>query len=374
MNIRLSMALALVSSVSVFACSADSDGNTPASANEPGSVEEPAAPKAPAAPQGRAGHRFAPSTHVSTAAGTIGAMRVFEATTLTTNAVDGQFAYGTPITVTFANMPTDNEKNWIDFAPVGSAATVYSWDAYTDSIGKSGTVTTYAGDFLPPGIYVARAFANDSYDVLTESAPFTVTGTRPTVATVTLDDPTPENLEDPTAIDGFGRITARFSNATPNATVFVSVHQPHGSMGTAFDGKYVQADANGAGSVQLGDVVAGEFEVRVSENGSWKGTSSKFNVNPAITTNNTTYKVGDAVTVSFAGMQALTVNDSVALALAGSADTAFVGTPVKADWYWSGSRSLSTAGLAPGNYVARIFFDFSTTKKAESVQFTITAQ
>lgn len=360
MKIRFSLALALLSTVNVLACSEGVDGVDPAPSNEPRSAA-PGEQTAPAAPQGRGNH-IAPSTRLSTSPSLSG-MRVLAGEAVSTNKTS--YAYGEPIQITFTNMP-GTVKDWVDIAPASDTTNLaYSWYAYTNSIHPtSGVVSTAAGDFLPPGTYVARMFPNDTYTLLAQSTTFTVGAKPAETATVTVDK---------TTYGGFEAIRATFSGATPNANVTVSIHQPYGSTGTEFALASVQADGTGAGTVSLRDIVAGDFQVRVLEGTSWKGTSATFRMNPAIRTNKTTYTVGENVMVDFNAMQALTVNDSVALAVAGSANTAKVGTPVLVDWHWAGYRYLDTTGLTPGTYVARVFFDFSTTSQAESATFTLTA-
>lgn len=362
MKIRFSTVLTLISSLSVFACSAESGSDQSTSsdplppARETPSASSPSpAPPLPHAP-GRPGPARAGISTTSSVPG-VTSLRIVAAASVSTNATS--YAYGDAVSVSFAGLP-GNARDWIGFAPAGSAATAWAWYAYTAG-SASGTVTTESGDFLPPGTYVARAFADDGYTLLAESASFTV-GAKPTLtASVTMGK---------TAYTGFETMRAAFSGVTPNATVRVGIHPTYGSTRSPWTYVDVQADANGTGSADLADMLAGEWETRVFEGTAWKGTSALFQVIPAVRTDKTSYVVGERVTVDFAGMQGFSMNDAVALALASSANDQFV-SKTSVNWYWSGSKQINTTGLSPGTYVARVFFDFSTTAKAQSTTFTI---
>jgi hypothetical protein len=78
------------------------------------------------------------------------------------------YTTGATVTVTYAGLP-GNAKDWIAIAPAGSANTSYVDFAYTNGQ-ISGTATFVAG---APGIYVARAFTNNTYNLAAESAVFT---------------------------------------------------------------------------------------------------------------------------------------------------------------------------------------------------------
>lgn len=77
-----------------------------------------------------------------------------------------------PVGVNWAGL-TGSAKDWIGLAPVGSGVTNVSTWVYTSGTVSGRTVFNTAA--LAPGSYVARAFANNSYTITTESLPFTVT-------------------------------------------------------------------------------------------------------------------------------------------------------------------------------------------------------
>jgi len=75
------------------------------------------------------------------------------------------------VTVTWSGLPT-NANDWIALAPQGAGATTVTRWVYTG--GASSGSTTFVGGLATAGSYVARAFLNDTYTMLGESAVFTV--------------------------------------------------------------------------------------------------------------------------------------------------------------------------------------------------------
>jgi hypothetical protein len=174
------------------------------------------------------------------------------------------YASGAAVTVTYAGLP-GNAKDWIALAPLGSPdTTIVTW-VYTGGL-VSGTATLTAP--ANAGSYVARAFANDSYTLLAESASFTVA-------------------------------------APPPVT---------------------------------------------------------------ISTDQSSYAVGDTVTVTYAGLPG-NAKDWIALAPAGSPNSTFV------TWVYTGGQTSGTATFsAPanvGSYVARAFANDTLMLLAESASFTV---
>jgi len=80
------------------------------------------------------------------------------------------YSAGALVTIAFANMP-GNPTDWIAIAPSGSANTSFTTWRYLSS--GNGSEVFQA---LPAGQYVARVFENNGYNLLGESAPFTVNG------------------------------------------------------------------------------------------------------------------------------------------------------------------------------------------------------
>src|SRR5204862_553956 len=76
---------------------------------------------------------------------------------------------GTAVTVTYTGLP-GNQHDWIGIAAAGSPNTSYLAFVYT----AGQTSGTAAFVVSTPGLYVARSFTNNTYDLVAESAVFTV--------------------------------------------------------------------------------------------------------------------------------------------------------------------------------------------------------
>lgn len=102
--------------------------------------------------------------------------KVAEGTTFTVNDVVTvsadmmSYAPGQSITVSWANLP-GNPNDWIAVAPMGSPDTVITHWVYTAGV-KTGQATL--DGVITTGSYVARAFVNNSYAKVRQSASFAV--------------------------------------------------------------------------------------------------------------------------------------------------------------------------------------------------------
>ena len=86
-----------------------------------------------------------------------------------------------PIGVLWSGLP-GNAKDWIAIAPSGSEPTQVATWVYANGVVNGST--TFNTSVLAAGTYVARAFVDDSYTIIAESAAFTVTvATQTTVTT-----------------------------------------------------------------------------------------------------------------------------------------------------------------------------------------------
>src|SRR5204862_6022134 len=95
---------------------------------------------------------------------------------VSTNA--SSYTTGATVTVSYSGLP-GNARDWIAIAPSGSANTTYVAWVYTNGqVSGSATFTAPAA-----GTYVARAFVNDTFTLLAQSATFTTTAAGPTVTT-----------------------------------------------------------------------------------------------------------------------------------------------------------------------------------------------
>jgi len=79
------------------------------------------------------------------------------------------YVAGATVTVTYSGLP-GNQKDWVGIAAAGSANTSFVSYVYTNGQ-NSGTAQFVVST---PGVYVARSFTNDSFDLAAQSAVFTV--------------------------------------------------------------------------------------------------------------------------------------------------------------------------------------------------------
>src|SRR6185295_9353802 len=100
---------------------------------------------------------------------------VVEAATISTDPT--RYAPGATITATYSGLP-GNADDWIALASAGSPNTTYL--AYVFTGGQTSGTTTFTAPAA--GSYVARSFPNNTYNLIAESAPFTV-GAAATIST-----------------------------------------------------------------------------------------------------------------------------------------------------------------------------------------------
>jgi hypothetical protein len=80
------------------------------------------------------------------------------------------YSVGQPITISWTNL-TAITTDWVGYAPAGSPDTTVTRWAYTGAAVNGSHLFEGA---LAPGTYVARAFVNDTYTKVAQSAPFVV--------------------------------------------------------------------------------------------------------------------------------------------------------------------------------------------------------
>src|SRR5206468_320143 len=87
-----------------------------------------------------------------------------------TVSTDGRiYTAGSTVTVAFSGLP-GNAQDWIAIAPAGSDNTNYILFAFTNGPRRGSATFTAPAN----GSYVARAFSNNTFTLVLESAPFTV--------------------------------------------------------------------------------------------------------------------------------------------------------------------------------------------------------
>ncbi|MFN0247153.1 MAG: hypothetical protein ACKV2T_09595 [Kofleriaceae bacterium] len=264
------------------------------------------------------------------------------------------YAAGAPVTVSWAGLP-GGATDWVAIAPQGSpASTVARW-AYTGGA-ASGSVVMSAP--AGGGAYVARAFPNDSYVVLAESAVFTV-GLEITTdaSTYALNVP----------------IVVSWNNLPGNATDWVAIAPEGSSYDTIIAWVYAPSASGSHQFAGLGG--AGNYVARAFLDNSYSllGESAPFSVGAGGTatvgSDASSYTVGQDIVVSWSSFPGNAL-DWVAIAPEGSSDSTVT------RWAYTGgaaSGSVSfTGGVGTaGNYVVRGFLNDSYTKLAESNAFTV---
>ena len=269
------------------------------------------------------------------------------------------YAYGEPITVTYANM-AGNWFDWVSFAPQGSSPEAWGWFVYTKS-NASGTVTTALEDKLPSGTYVARAHFDDSYVIEAESAPFVVGAMPALTATVTTDKASYTGLEP---------VSVTYAGLAGTSADWVGSYKTFGSMMSY--ASYTYTDGQPSGTVDLWPLFSGTWEIRAFESDGYElaGRSATVSVSPEIATDKSTYGPTEAIVVRFGGSSGLYKTDRVALAEADAAPEVVVSSQL-VDWEPGGTRTFDASGLAPGIYVARLYFGAHPAPSAESASFVV---
>jgi hypothetical protein len=143
-----------------------------------------------------------------------------------------------------------------------------------------------------------------------------------------------------------------------------------GHADTAYERYRYTSGATG-GSISFGTLPPGTYVARGFQHGTYTTvvSSSTFTVTaPAPTTTIDAVVTGaGSVSVTYAGLAGYN-HDWIGIAPAGGAPTSDIA------WVYSfgaASGTASFAGIAPGTYVARAFFDDSFTIAAESASFVV---
>jgi L-ascorbate metabolism protein UlaG (beta-lactamase superfamily) len=271
------------------------------------------------------------------------------------------YAAGATVTVTFAGLP-GNAKDWIGLAPAGSPDTTFGSWVYTGGQ-TSGTATFSAP--LPAGSYVSRAFLNDGFTLLAESASFTVTAPI-TTSTISTNHP---------SYAAGSTVTVTYAGLPGYAKDWIGL-APAGSPDTTvsswvYTGGQTSGTATFSAPLPAGSYVARAF---LNDGFTLLAESASFTVTAPITmstisTDQSSYAAGATVTVTYAGLPG-NAKDWIGLAPAGSPDTTF------GSWVYTGGQTSGTATfsapLPAGSYVARAFLNDGFTLLAESASFTVT--
>jgi hypothetical protein len=275
---------------------------------------------------------------------------VVSAPTISTN--QSSYAPGATITVTYVGLP-GTAGDWIAIATAGSDNTNYVDFVY--ATGANGTAT-----FTAPGAgsYVARAFAGGGYDLVAQSATFTVGVVGGTIST---DQSTyPPGATITVTYDGLPGTAGDWialATAGSDSTSYVDYVYASGASGTA------TFTAPGAGSYVTRAFAGGSYNLVAQS-----ATFTVGVVGGTISTDQSSYAPGATITVTYGGLPG-TAGDWIALATAGSDNTSFV------DYVYASGASGTATFTAPsvGSYVARAFAGGGYNLVAQSATFTVVA-
>jgi len=255
--------------------------------------------------------------------------------------------------IDYTGMP--GNQDWITIAPEGSGLASYvAWNYTGDT--ESGTLN-FQG--LPAGRYVARAFTNNDFTFLAESAPFDVVDLIVGAAQPTYNS---------------GQTVQINFNAAPQNQDWIAI-APQGSGAVS----YVQWQYTGdtaSGSLNFSGIADGTYVARLFTNNDFVlvAESNSFTVggggggNAQVSTALSSYAQGASVPVDFSNMP----NNQDWIAVY---DVNAPGAPY-VKWAYTGggvSGQLSFSGLAPGDYVARAYTNNDFIQVGESGTFSVVA-
>jgi predicted dinucleotide-binding enzyme len=252
---------------------------------------------------------------------------------------------GATVTVTYAGLP-GNAKDWIAIAPAGSANTSYVAFVFTN--GQTSGTATFASP--GPGSYVARAFANNTYALLLQSATFAVTGSA--VST------------DHASYPVGATVTVTYTGLPGNPKDWIAV-APAGSANTSYVA-FVYTNGQSTGTATFTAPAPGAYVARAFANDTYTqlAESPTFTVNNlAVSTDRSSYAPGAPVVVTYTGLPG-NPKDWIAIAHAGSPNTSYL-----AFQYTNGQASGTatfTTSLDAGAYVVRVFANNTYTQLAET--------
>lgn len=276
------------------------------------------------------------------------------------------YQYADPIVISFAGL-NGNPQDFVTIAPMGSPFSTTTRWGYTNGM-ASGTKQLEGP--TPGGMYVARAFDNNTFTLMGESDPFQVADVSDTNATIATDQPN-------YAIDQ--TIVVSFTGLPPNAIDWVAVKPVGSSDHTEALWGYTSGVANGSVTFPQGLArvsathTGGMYYARVYLNGTYTfvAETAPFLIGSLVTTDMATYNPYQPITVSWQHLPG-NPGDYVALAPAGSA----VSTISK--WLFSGGTVNGSRTFAPGlpnvgMYVARTFSPNTYIMSGQSVPFEVVA-
>jgi hypothetical protein len=264
------------------------------------------------------------------------------------------YSPGNTILVTYGGLP-GNDDDWIDIAPTGSTVASVTAQVFTGGQVSGTTTFTAPGN----GSWVVRAFSNDTYTLLAESTPFTVTG-----------GPSPSITTNSTYIPG-ATVTVNYGGLPGNPTDYIALAVAGSSDSTYLS--YVFTNGQQSGTATLTAPGVGSYVARAYSDNTTNVVveSTPFTVSggptPTIITDSSSYIPGATVTARYTGLPG-NDDDWIAIAPAGSPDTTYLAY-VFTGGQINGTASFTAPGV--GSYVARAFSNNTYTLLAESNPFTV---
>ncbi len=280
---------------------------------------------------------------------------------------------GSPVTATWSNIASPTATDWVGLYASSSDpdTAILAWAFTGGGAGGSLNLTVPVGA-TPAATYELRLNANNAYNRLATSAPFTVAGSGITVSA------------SPSSVPSGGPVTAAWSGiASPSATDWIGLYP---SSSTPEPGLLAWAYTSGAAAgnlnltVPAGATPGATYELRLFTNNTYTrlATSTPFSVTAsttAIAASPSSVPAGSPVTGTWSGIASPTGVDWVGLyANSGDPDAAIVA------WAYTGGGASGNLNLtvpvsaATGaTYELRLFSNNSYTRLATSAPFSVTA-
>ncbi len=262
---------------------------------------------------------------------------------------------GATVSVTFAGLP-GAAGDWIAIAEDGTPNPSYVKFLYTGGA-VAGTLQ-FSG--LSGGTYRARAFSNNTYDLLRESAAFTVGAAGPRSVSTSASS----------YLAG-ATVEVSFANLAGYAADWIAIAEDGSSHTDYVQFQYTGGATNG--TISFSGLSGGTYRARVFKNNGYEieAESQAFTIAPggvpSVASDVPSYVAGGTVTASFANLAGY-AHDWIAVAQIDTPPTSYVRFA-----YTNGATGgvLSFDGLSGGTYVLRAFKNNSYTLQAESAPFTI---
>lgn len=270
------------------------------------------------------------------------------------------YAIDQNIVVSFTGMP-GSAKDWIAISPEGANDMTQAMWKYTGG-GAAGSVTFNLG-LGPSGKkggtnYVARAYLNDSYVRVDETAAVLIGAMVTTSASTYTTDQA---------------ITVSWTHLPGGSGDWIALAPPAAAPASPTTWIFTGGAANGSVTFTDGLPSTGTFVARAMSPNYYfvAGESAPFTITQGaqvvVTTDMTSYAAGQDITVTWQGTPG-NANDWIAIAPNGSASTSVT------RWVYTGGQangSYTFEGVAAGTYVARAFLNDRYVKIGESASFPV---